>query len=45
MARGGCPAYTRTVIINSYAESKVFVNLTKDDIKRTAENEVARPAA
>ena len=29
----------------SYAESKVYVNLSMADIKLTAENEVARPAA
>jgi hypothetical protein len=26
----------------SYEESKVFVNLTKEDIKQTAENDVSR---
>jgi hypothetical protein len=29
----------------SYEESKVFVNLTKADIQRTAENEVAKARA
>ena len=37
-----CPSKIQRI---SYAESKVFVNLTKADIKRTAENNVARPAA
>jgi hypothetical protein len=37
-----CPSKIQRI---SYLESKVFVNLSKADIKATAENEVARSAA